>query len=86
MSTRERWIVYPLLFMTLGIALRDKIMPPAHLGNLGMQIEAGTVSINNWRASLPETPFGGVKDSGFGREGGSEGILAFTTIKHVSVM
>lgn len=50
------------------------------------QIEAGTVSINNWRASLPETPFGGVKDSGFGREGGSEGILAFTTIKHVSVM
>jgi len=27
MSTRERWIVYPLLFMTLGIALRDKILP-----------------------------------------------------------
>jgi hypothetical protein len=28
MSTRERWIVYPLLFLTLGIALRDKIVPP----------------------------------------------------------
>lgn len=27
MSTRERWIVYPLLFMTLGIALRDKVLP-----------------------------------------------------------
>lgn len=26
MSTRERWIVYPLLFMTLGIALKDKIV------------------------------------------------------------
>lgn len=27
MTTRERWIVYPLLFLTLGIALRDKIVP-----------------------------------------------------------
>ena len=31
MSTRERWIVYPLLFLTLGIALRDKIIPPAEV-------------------------------------------------------
>jgi len=31
MTTRERWIVYPLLFLTLGIALRDKIVPPVHL-------------------------------------------------------
>jgi hypothetical protein len=28
MSTRERWIVYPLLFLTLGIAIRDKFLPP----------------------------------------------------------
>ncbi len=27
MSTRERWIVYPLLFLTLGLALRDKFIP-----------------------------------------------------------
>ena len=27
MTTRERWIVYPLLFLTLGIALRDKVLP-----------------------------------------------------------
>jgi hypothetical protein len=31
MSTRERWIVYPLLFLTLGIAMRDKIVQPNHL-------------------------------------------------------
>jgi hypothetical protein len=31
MSTRERWIVYPLLFLTLGIALRDKIIRPARI-------------------------------------------------------
>jgi hypothetical protein len=31
MSTRERWIVYPLLFLTLGIVMRDKIIPRGHL-------------------------------------------------------
>ena len=44
MSTRERWIVYPLLFMTLGIAMRDKVVPPNHLGNLDMQFEAGAIT------------------------------------------
>ena len=43
MSTRERWIVYPLLFLTLGIALRDKVIPPDHLGNFRMKFEAGTI-------------------------------------------
>jgi hypothetical protein len=51
MSTRERWIVYSLLFMTLGIALRDKVMPPTHLGNLGMRIEAGMVTAQRIRCS-----------------------------------
>lgn len=50
------------------------------------RIEAGTVSVNGWRASLPETPFGGLKESGVGREGGLEGVLAFTNIKHVALM
>jgi hypothetical protein len=43
MSLRERWIVYPLLFLTLGIALRDKVIPPSHFGNFHMNFEAGTV-------------------------------------------
>jgi hypothetical protein len=44
MSSRERWIVYPLLFLALGTALRDKLIPPDHLGNLGMQFEAGAIT------------------------------------------
>jgi hypothetical protein len=28
MSSRERWILYPLLFLTLGITMRDKVIPP----------------------------------------------------------
>lgn len=44
-------------------------------------IEAGSVIANGWRVSLPETPFGGHKDSGFGQEGGIEGLQAFLNIK-----
>ena len=47
-------------------------------------IEAGNVSINTLEASLPETPFGGVKSSGFGREGGTEGLLNYMITKNVS--
>ena len=46
-------------------------------------IEAGNVSINTLEASLPETPFGGVKSSGYGREGGTEGLLNYMITKNV---
>ena len=48
------------------------------------EIEAGNVSINTLEASLPETPFGGVKSSGYGREGGSEGLHNYMITKNVS--
>ena len=48
------------------------------------ELEAGNVSINTLEASLPETPFGGIKDSGFGREGGTEGLHNYMIIKNVS--
>jgi succinate-semialdehyde dehydrogenase/glutarate-semialdehyde dehydrogenase len=47
-------------------------------------IEAGNVSINTLEASLPETPFGGVKSSGYGREGGTEGLHNYMITKNVS--
>jgi len=47
-------------------------------------IEAGNLSINTLEASLPETPFGGVKSSGYGREGGAEGLHHYTVVKNVS--
>lgn len=47
-------------------------------------LEAGNVSINTLEASLPETPFGGVKASGYGREGGTEGLHNYMITKNVS--
>lgn len=49
MSTRERWIVYPLLFMTLGIAMRDKIYRPSHLG--ATQVDAGEIAVGRLRCN-----------------------------------
>lgn len=48
------------------------------------EIEAGNLSINTLEASTAETPFGGVKDSGYGREGGAEGLHHYTVVKNVS--
>lgn len=45
-------------------------------------VEVGNLSINTLEASLPETPFGGVKSSGYGREGGTEGLESYLTIKN----
>ncbi|ATN36855.1 NAD-dependent succinate-semialdehyde dehydrogenase (plasmid) [Rhizobium sp. ACO-34A] len=40
-------------------------------------IKAGMLGLNHFALAIPETPFGGVKDSGFGSEGGIEGLDAF---------
>jgi succinate-semialdehyde dehydrogenase / glutarate-semialdehyde dehydrogenase len=47
------------------------------------RLEAGMVGINRGLVSDPATPFGGVKASGIGREGGHDGVLAFTEPKLV---
>lgn len=48
------------------------------------RIEAGMLTINHLGLALPETPFGGVKDSGHGSEGGTEAIDAYLTPKFVT--
>lgn len=51
--------------------------------HLAGSLRAGMVGINQLIVSSPETPFGGIGDSGFGSEGGEEGYLAFTDTKLV---
>jgi len=47
-------------------------------------LESGMVGVNSFNISMPETPFGGVKGSGYGREGGVEGLESYLTVKFVS--
>jgi succinate-semialdehyde dehydrogenase/glutarate-semialdehyde dehydrogenase len=46
-------------------------------------LDCGIVGVNSFSGSNPETPFGGVKDSGYGREGGTEGVRAYMSTKFV---
>lgn len=48
------------------------------------EIKVGMLAINHFALSLPETPFGGVLDSGFGSEGGIEGLDAYLTTMTVT--
>ncbi len=51
---------------------------------LAAGIESGMLSINHYGLALPELPFGGVKDSGYGSEGGLEAVEAYLATKFVS--
>lgn len=52
---------------------------------LGEQIEAGTLGINDGAPTTSQSPFGGVKQSGWGRELGVEGLEGFLETKHISI-
>jgi succinate-semialdehyde dehydrogenase/glutarate-semialdehyde dehydrogenase len=49
------------------------------------RLEAGMVAVNRGVVSDPAAPFGGVKQSGLGREGSSEGILEFLEEKYIAL-
>ena len=55
----------------------------AHL--LSQRIEAGMLWVNQPALPLPEMPFGGVKDSGYGSEGGPEALEAYLNSRAVSI-
>lgn len=50
---------------------------------LGDAIEAGMVGINSFAISVADAPFGGVKESGFGSEGGKEGLESYQVVKAI---
>jgi succinate-semialdehyde dehydrogenase / glutarate-semialdehyde dehydrogenase len=54
--------------------------------SLGSSIETGMISINHHGLALPEVPFGGVKDSGYGSEGGADALDAYLVTKFVTQM
>jgi succinate-semialdehyde dehydrogenase / glutarate-semialdehyde dehydrogenase len=51
---------------------------------IGDAIQSGMVGVNSVAVSTPETPFGGIKESGYGSEGGMEGLQAYMNVKFIS--
>ncbi len=52
---------------------------------VGTQLRCGTVWVNTYGGFYNEAPYGGYKQSGFGRELGAEGLLEYTQTKHICV-
>jgi len=48
------------------------------------ELDCGSLSINHYTSSFPDVPFGGIKDSGYGREGGIEGLNEYTFTRTVT--
>ncbi|WP_234264668.1 NAD-dependent succinate-semialdehyde dehydrogenase [Hydrogenophaga sp. NFH-34] len=76
--------------LPVGLAAYAFTNSTAWAHRFGRRLEAGMVAINSFAfgaanaASTPEVPFGGIKDSGFGSECGSEGIEAYLNVKFIS--
>ncbi|GAA5628165.1 alpha-ketoglutaric semialdehyde dehydrogenase 1 [Brucella sp. NBRC 12953] len=70
--------------LPFGLAAYGFARSADNVDRLMSGLEAGNVSINTLEASVAETPFGGVKESGLGREGGAEGLHHYTVVKNVS--
>ena len=56
------------------------------MAQVGAAFESGMVSINHHGLALPEVPFGGMKDSGYGSEGGTEALEAYLNTKFVTTL
>jgi len=67
--------------LVAGIWTRD--LSRAH--RVAARLEAGQIAVNEWTAGGVETPFGGYKQSGYGREKGIEALHHYTQLKCVTI-
>ena len=70
--------------LDFGLASYAFTNDPKIIDNLRSEIQAGLLAVNSTVVSTPETPFGGIKHSGFGSEGGIEGLDAFLITRFIS--
>ena len=67
-----------------GLAAYAYTQSTKTMAAIGADLESGMVSINHHGLALPEVPFGGIKDSGYGSEGGLEAIEGYLNTKFVT--
>lgn len=70
--------------LPFGLAAFAFTQSPARARAVREGVRAGMIGINHLGISLAEVPFGGVKESGYGSEGGTEGLESYLDTKHVS--
>ncbi|MGI8525002.1 MAG: NAD-dependent succinate-semialdehyde dehydrogenase [Pseudolabrys sp.] len=70
--------------LPFGLAAYAFTNSSAQAQAIGDAINSGMVGVNSVGISTPETPFGGIKESGYGSEGGVEGLEAYTNVKFIS--
>jgi succinate-semialdehyde dehydrogenase/glutarate-semialdehyde dehydrogenase len=70
--------------LSVGLAAYAFTTSLRNADRLADELEAGAIGINSVSLLQPETPFGGIKDSGFGRENGIEGLQDYLCAKFVS--
>jgi succinate-semialdehyde dehydrogenase/glutarate-semialdehyde dehydrogenase len=70
--------------LEFGLAAYAFTTSSATANAIGDAIQSGMVGVNSVAISTPETPFGGIKESGYGSEGGIEGLSAYLNTKFVS--
>ena len=70
--------------LDFGLASYAFSYDPKIVSLLKSEIQAGLLAVNSTVVSTPETPFGGIKQSGYGSEGGIEGLDAFLVTRFIS--
>lgn len=68
-----------------GLAAYVFTRDPARMREAAARLESGMVGVNSYALAAAEAPFGGIKASGMGREGGTEGILDYMNVKLTQV-
>jgi succinate-semialdehyde dehydrogenase/glutarate-semialdehyde dehydrogenase len=70
--------------LPFGLAAYAFTKDPAIVNKLKNELQTGLLGINSTMVAFPETPFGGIKHSGYGSEGGIEGLEAFLVTRFVT--
>jgi succinate-semialdehyde dehydrogenase/glutarate-semialdehyde dehydrogenase len=70
--------------LEFGLAAYTFTSSPKTATAIGDALQSGMVGVNSVAISTPETPFGGIKDSGYGHEGGTEGLEVYMNKKFIS--
>ncbi|MCJ8144253.1 NAD-dependent succinate-semialdehyde dehydrogenase [Ancylobacter sp. A5.8] len=84
--TSEEAVIAEANRLPYGLAAYAYTTSHKRADEFARRVESGMVSVNHHGLALPEVPFGGIKDSGFGSEGGIEAMDAYVNTKFVTTL